>query len=962
MILFIAMLLILLGIISLILCIYNIYCIWGINKLKKNVNKHGKEGLEKSPKFNIFTFFIKKSKKVNNADKNSIKGIVKRKSLLCIVIATTLFSNFLYSAFYCTTIGLICYNINEQINTVTSVMQTLFGNDDDCPCYAKCTDDADDDKESVYKLLFGQTEYDKLVNDMKTSLTQQSIEDFDKINDGESGKDKSEFIKNNINDDMVYDYKNLVGNNSKFRKEDGLDRSKMSFDELRTDLYNLLCDYKINGRNPNCDCQDAAHIQIKYKCLGENHYKEGWSWTDIWEEDDKDANANTSSNQNNGPINTPGHATGKYALTLDDGVYYWYHQSNRCKCNYDPKTSNGYFSDIHPGGINKDTAGSRACSMYSTSIALSNLLGEEITPWVLLSDVMKCKVESSGGVLYFKSSSKNGIDFCNSAGVVMDMSELAKLINKAYGSKGIEAEVIDFKKAEIDKYLDDSSMYAYVINSWGSSSLKAAGGDSEFPWYKGSGHFMVIRGKDSSGNYKCFTSASSYYGSTHDLIAKGMNKGASWDKVSAYVRHSKCIVIHRDTSYYNTQSSNNSANNGGSVLGYNEEVYNILKNNSTYKSKALALAAAYAALEPDYGKNFTLGVMANIASEGNFGLFEGIWNSSSGKVLTCDNHNGIRTYAYWKPLPEEVHNINYKVVNANTIDILISNLHDYETSGPGIGICGWSTKGRRAGILDMYKANCTTYSQEELGLCEIKYMQKEFKGNSKKVVNACKGKSEAECASYVCLQYEIPDNKYKQAEKRAQKAVELKNLLSSVTTHGATSSDNSNNNNSNNNNSNNNNSNNNNSNNNNNNNSNNNNNNNNNNSNNSSKTKGEQAVEYARTFVGCHYVMSGNTMGCKDWTDNKGVDCSHFVTAVLEHYGYKGGYARSGGWRSKGEKVNYTSEADLKPGDVICYSGHVALYDGNGKIVEAEGKKWGVVNNRKWDKSTVLAVRRVLKD
>ena len=52
--------------------------------------------------------------------------------------------------------------------------------------------------------------------------------------------------------------------------------------------------------------------------------------------------------------------------------------------------------------------------------------------------------------------------------------------------------------------------------------------------------------------------------------------------------------------------------------------------------------------------------------------------------------------------------------------------------------------------------------------------------------------------------------------------------------------------------------------------------------------------------------------------------------------------------------------ADLQPGDIICYSGHVALYIGNGKIVHASNKKDGIkiTNNYKYKK--VLAIRRVL--
>ena len=54
--------------------------------------------------------------------------------------------------------------------------------------------------------------------------------------------------------------------------------------------------------------------------------------------------------------------------------------------------------------------------------------------------------------------------------------------------------------------------------------------------------------------------------------------------------------------------------------------------------------------------------------------------------------------------------------------------------------------------------------------------------------------------------------------------------------------------------------------------------------------------------------------------------------------------------------VNKTFKA--KAGDVICYSGHVAIYDGNGGIVEAKGTKWGITHDRRANCKTILAIRR----
>ena len=62
------------------------------------------------------------------------------------------------------------------------------------------------------------------------------------------------------------------------------------------------------------------------------------------------------------------------------------------------------------------------------------------------------------------------------------------------------------------------------------------------------------------------------------------------------------------------------------------------------------------------------------------------------------------------------------------------------------------------------------------------------------------------------------------------------------------------------------------------------------------------------------------------------------------------------GWRSLGQPVASLSEA--RAGDVICYSGHVAIYDGYGGIVEAKGSQWGITHDRSADCKTILAIRR----
>ncbi len=110
---------------------------------------------------------------------------------------------------------------------------------------------------------------------------------------------------------------------------------------------------------------------------------------------------------------------------------------------------------------------------------------------------------------------------------------------------------------------------------------------------------------------------------------------------------------------------------------------------------------------------------------------------------------------------------------------------------------------------------------------------------------------------------------------------------------------------------------------------------------------GDEMVDYGQQFLGNPYKYGGKSL-------THGIDCVQFVRAMYAKYGITLPGKRS----ALGRVGRGVSLKNARPGDIVYYGNHVALYMGNGKVIHAQHRGISIsnINYRKWK-----TIRRVDK-
>lgn len=114
---------------------------------------------------------------------------------------------------------------------------------------------------------------------------------------------------------------------------------------------------------------------------------------------------------------------------------------------------------------------------------------------------------------------------------------------------------------------------------------------------------------------------------------------------------------------------------------------------------------------------------------------------------------------------------------------------------------------------------------------------------------------------------------------------------------------------------------------------------------------GDKIAKDAANYLGGRYVWGGTRLGV-------GVDCSGFTSSLYKKWGYsipRSSYSQ----RFAGKSVSLNN---AKPGDIVCFSGHVGMYVGDGYMIHASSPRAGIIKTKvNYGGKKVLDIRRIVE-
>lgn len=123
----------------------------------------------------------------------------------------------------------------------------------------------------------------------------------------------------------------------------------------------------------------------------------------------------------------------------------------------------------------------------------------------------------------------------------------------------------------------------------------------------------------------------------------------------------------------------------------------------------------------------------------------------------------------------------------------------------------------------------------------------------------------------------------------------------------------------------------------------------------------QNIVNYAMQFKGKEY----RPVGCV-WNGElpyRATDCIGFVKGVYSHFGIQSMKNAPCGtqslYRARNGILTQVSEKDAKPADIVLWKGHIAIYLGDGKIIHAAGRKYGIITQKLYKNSEFRGFFRV---